>query len=97
MQKHRIHRARLLTGCLLAITGAATGGSDPLYEIRKHHLPAGGGTSDSGGSSPAYVLRGSTGQYIIGTAASPAPGSPQYTLNSGFWQRNTDLIFTHNF
>ena len=55
------------------------------YEIRKHTINSGGGVM-SGGS---YEINGSFGQVDVNDKQTGG----NYTLQSGYWHENNDLIF----
>lgn len=64
-----------------------SGIADSNYQINKFNLTTGVSTSNSG-----FSLKGSIGQAITATS-----NSQNFQVNSGFWQANTDLIFTDDF
>ena len=59
------------------------------FEIKKHTINSGGSES----TSQRYQLNGSIAQVDANTQLS----SSSYQLSPGFWQQNTDLIFTNGF
>ena len=59
------------------------------YEIKKYSINNGGGTLTGGN----YELNSSVGQVD----AQMSQSNGQYSINGGFWQENTDLIFKNNF
>ena len=59
------------------------------YEITKHTISNGGGTSTGGN----YVIKSSVGQVV---ASQPLTGG-DYQINSGFWQENQNLIYKNGF
>jgi len=59
------------------------------FEIKKYSINNGG----SEASSQRFELNGSIAQVD----ASHKKASTRYELSSGFWQENTDLIFTNEF
>lgn len=74
---------------ILLILVLATNQLFAAYEIRKHTINNGGTEA----SSPRYQLKGSIAQVDANTTIS----SNNYQLSPGFWQQNTDLIFTNGF
>lgn len=65
------------------------GTSIAQYEMQKHTINSGGGSSEAG----RFKVSGSVGQTDAGTTLSAG----NYTIKGGFWQQNTDLIFKNNF
>ena len=59
-----------------------------IYSIEKYVF-ASGGTKSSGGN---YSLQGTIGQPL-----NVVSNSTNYTVASGFWHENNDLIFKNNF
>ena len=59
------------------------------YEIRKHSINNAG----SEVSNQRFRLNGSIAQVDANTTI----GSNRFQLTPGYWQRNTDLIFTNGF
>ena len=59
------------------------------FEINKHTINSGGSKSTSQG----FQLNGSIAQVDANTTLS----SNRYQITPGFWQQNTDLIFTNGF
>ena len=57
-------------------------------EMKKHTINSGGATMSGGG----FELKASIGQV---DSDDPSSGG-NYSLSSGFWQQNTDLIFKDN-
>ncbi len=78
------HRTRWVLLVLLL-----SNASQAQYQMQRHSLNAGGGEASAG----AYRLHGSLAQADAGEQLSGGT----YTLNGGFWQRNSDLIFTNGF
>ncbi len=73
----------------LLILGMVFSQSFAQYEIRKYTINS-GGSSISGGQ---YEMTSSIGQ----TDASDTLANGGYSLNSGFWQENNDLIYKNGF
>lgn len=73
----------------LLILGMAFSQSFAQYEIKKYSINSGGSTISSG----QYEMTSSIGQ----TDASNAQTGGNYSLNSGFWHENNDLIFKNGF
>jgi hypothetical protein len=59
------------------------------YSIKKYSINNGGGKLAGG----QYQLQGSIGQVD----ASDTLSQGDYSLNGGFWQQNTDLIYKNGF
>ncbi|MFK8012967.1 MAG: hypothetical protein AB8B80_13065 [Marinicellaceae bacterium] len=59
------------------------------YEIKKYSINNGGGKLTGG----SYELNASIGQ----TDASATMSNGAYSLDSGFWHQNNDLIFKNTF
>ncbi len=60
--------------------------------IKKHTINNGGTAM----SAEGFELKGSIGQVDAAPTASEGHGITNYSLSSGFWQQNTDLIFKDN-
>ena len=60
--------------------------------MKKHTINNGGGVMTGGG----FELKSSIGQVDAGPTASEGHVNSNYSLSSGFWQQNTDLIFKDN-
>ena len=59
------------------------------FEIKKHTINSGGSET----TSQHFQLNGSIAQVDANTTLS----SNSFQLTSGYWQQNTDLIFTNGF
>ncbi len=97
-QKLRPELCRLFSLLILFLLIAGTvyaqssGGS---FDLRKHVI-ANGGDIHSGGSSPAFQIRGTTGQPIVAVSS-----GNNFVIRSGFWAAvpatTADLIFQDGF
>lgn len=72
----------------ILLIGTAFSQAFAQYEIKKYSINSGGTTVSGGG----FELQSSTGQ--IDANAQLTGGN--FSLNSGFWQENKDLIFKNN-
>ncbi|WP_395374002.1 hypothetical protein [Marinicella sp. W31] len=63
------------------------------YQITRHLIGSGGGKSEFA-PNESYAITGSVGQVVTGTSQNPSAG---YTLTSGFWPAQRDLIFANGF
>lgn len=74
---------------LLLLMVLATNQLFAAYEIRKYSINNGGSEI----ASQRFQLNGSIAQVD----ANATINSNNYQLSAGFWQQNTDLIFTNGF
>ena len=86
-KKHK-KAVRLMILSLLILAGVAFAQSGGDFDLTKSLIGGGGGVSSGAG----YYLQGSMGQKAAGQSSA---GSYQVTV--GFWQENTDLIYTDEF
>ena len=88
MNEKSIHK-KLKLLLLLLLTSFGISQALAQYSLKKFTINSGGGTI----TSSRFEIKASIGQVDAGNKAS----GNNYSLQSGFWHKNTDLIFKNNF
>ena len=85
------HHRRLMLFSLCLMVFSASFAQD--YQITRHVIGNGGGKSEFA-PNVGFSVTGTIGQPITGMSENNSAG---FTLTSGFWPNQNDLIFTNGF